>query len=142
MSQVEDVVPLDKIGDEAFGNVGVVAPPYLRFRQRLGEAGGDAVLDLLDECVEGPVDGNGRYRHAERMVLNVNGGISCFSVENVGFREGKKDRCDRGRKIKVVCLTSEATQKPLRSVAEEDRSKEALASQVAGQRKAVNGGEW
>ena len=48
------------------------------------------MLDLLDECVDGPVDGSSGYRHAERVVLNVNGGVANFSVKNVGFRERKK----------------------------------------------------
>ena len=99
------------------------------------------MLDLLDESVDRPVHRVSDYRIAERVILNVNGGVSCFSVENVGCRERKKSRFDRGCKIKVVCLMSKATQKPLRSVAEEDRSKEALASEVACQRKGVEGGE-
>ena len=45
------------------------------------------MLDLLDERVDGPVDGNSSYRHTERVVLNVNGGVSSLSVENMGFRE-------------------------------------------------------
>ena len=138
---MEDVVPSDQVRYEFGGDIGVVAPPDLRFRKWLGETGGDAVLDLLDECVDGPVDGSSSYRHAERVVLNINGGVSSFSMENVGIRERKENGFDRGRKIKVVCLTRIASQKPLRSVAEEDRAKEAVACKVPGQRQLVEHGE-
>ena len=131
---MENVVSPDQIRHELLGDVGVVPSPDLRFGEWRGEAGGDAMLDLLDERVDGPVDGNSSYRHAERVVLNVNGGVSSLSVENMGFRERKKGRFDRGRKIKFVCLTSVASQKPLRSVAEEDRAKEALACKMTSQR--------
>ena len=138
---MEDVVPPDQVWYQFGRDVGVIASPDLWFGKWRGEAGGDAVLDLLDECVDGPVDGSCSYRHAERVVLNVNGGVSSFSMENVGFSERKESGFVRGRKIKVVCLTSIASQKPLRSVAEEDRAKEALACKVPGQRQLMEHGE-
>ena len=109
---MENVVPSDQVRYEFGRDVGVVSSPDLWFGKWRGETGGDAMLDLLDEGVDGPVDGSSGYRHAERVVLNVNGGVSSFSMENMGFRERKESWCDRGRKIKVVCLTSIASQKP------------------------------